>query len=104
MAMAALKKLSAKALTALISRDTFAANELTIFKAVEYYVGTAENMASTAELLEAVRLQHIPNSDLLNIVKPTGLFSGDTILNAMALKCHNDYKTRGDRGGLGKAY
>ena len=83
LALDALQSLSQESLVALISRDTFIAKEMHIFRAVqrwkEYNGKSKEEISS---LLVCVRLAEIPKQCLLDDVYPSGLFSMSSIFVA----------------------
>ncbi|XP_013777276.1 BTB/POZ domain-containing protein 9-like isoform X1 [Limulus polyphemus] len=89
--------LSAAALKEMISRDSFCAPEVDIFKAVCEW--TQHNSSVEArEILAAIRLPLMTLPDLLNVVRPTGLVHPDTILDAIKAKTESrdmDLKYRG---------
>ncbi|XP_034941957.1 BTB/POZ domain-containing protein 9 [Chelonus insularis] len=80
-------QLSSGALTELISRDSFYAPEIDIFLAVEAWV-KANPEIDSSQVLGQVRLCLIAITDLLNIVRPTGLVSPEAILDAIAARTH----------------
>ncbi|XP_076298371.1 BTB (POZ) domain containing 9 isoform X2 [Lasioglossum baleicum] len=78
-------QLSAAALNELVSRDSFYAPEIDIFLAVESWVKANAN-TNDKSVLDKVRLSLISITDLLNIVRPTGLVAPNIILDAIATK------------------
>lgn len=78
-------QLSARALKDMISRDSFCAPEVDIFRAVcnwaEHNPGE-----SLSDILCAVRLPLMTDGDLLHVVRPTGRISPDDILDALTAK------------------
>ncbi|XP_063889142.1 BTB/POZ domain-containing protein 9-like isoform X1 [Scylla paramamosain] len=80
--------LSPSALKAIISRDSFCAPEVHIFQGVYEWVERSTDLSpeQTQEILSQIRLPLISLSDLLNVVRPTGLISPDQILDAIKAK------------------
>ncbi|WKY10431.1 hypothetical protein Q1695_002638 [Nippostrongylus brasiliensis] len=78
-------QLSINAVTQLIARDSFCASEIDIFCAIREWVKAHPDMqAAAVEMLtKCLRLSLINQRDLLNIVRPSGLFAPDTILDAI---------------------
>ncbi|VDM82528.1 unnamed protein product [Strongylus vulgaris] len=78
-------QLSLNAVTQLIARDSFCASEIDIFCAIRDWVKARPEMQSAAAemLTKCLRLSLISQRDLLNIVRPSGLFPPDTILDAI---------------------
>ncbi|XP_051164686.1 BTB/POZ domain-containing protein 9 [Leptopilina boulardi] len=76
-------QLSLQALIELISRDSFYAPEVDVFLAVYAWV-KANPGIEVKEILNQVRLSLIAITDLLNVVRPTGLVSPEMILDAIA--------------------
>lgn len=74
--------LSVSALKELISRDSFCAQEIEIFHAVyEWYQRNSQ--VDLKEIVPCIRLSLISTSDLLKVVRPSGLVSADEILDAI---------------------
>ncbi|XGW01891.1 hypothetical protein V3C99_014181 [Haemonchus contortus] len=78
-------QLSINAVTQLIARDSFCASEIDIFCAIREWVKARPEMQAAAVemLMKCLRLSLISQRDLLNIVRPSGLFAPDTILDAI---------------------
>ncbi|RXG58983.1 BTB/POZ domain-containing protein 9 [Armadillidium vulgare] len=76
------------ALKSLIKRDSFCASEIQIFQAVKKWCENNSEISSEQlkEILSFIRLPLINLHDLLNEVRPTGLISPDTILDAIKAK------------------
>ncbi|XP_023209936.1 BTB/POZ domain-containing protein 9-like, partial [Centruroides sculpturatus] len=89
--------LSSAAVKEMISRDSFCAPEVDIFRAV--YNWTQHNSGiEPQEILSCVRLPLMTLQDLLNIVRPTGLVKADIILDAIKSRTESrdtDLKYRG---------
>lgn len=75
-------QLSASALKELLARDSFYAPEVEIFRAVCEWV-QANPDEDADDILSIVRLPLMSLSELLGIVRPAGLVSPDTILDAI---------------------
>lgn len=79
--------LSADALIKLISRNSFCASEMVIFRAVSAWCEFNNLAGGDAEpILECVRLPLIGMKELLHEVRPQGLASADSIMDAISLK------------------
>ncbi|KAK0158581.1 hypothetical protein PV328_009564 [Microctonus aethiopoides] len=78
-------QLSAIALNELVSRDSFYAPEIDIFLAMQSWV-KANPEVDANQVLKQVRLCLIGITELLNIVRPTGLVSPEIILDAIAAR------------------
>ncbi|GIZ01715.1 hypothetical protein CEXT_34661 [Caerostris extrusa] len=74
--------LSASGLKEMISRDSFCASEVDIFRAVCEWAQQNPD-ADMEDILSAVRLPLMALPELLNVVRPTGMVSPDTILDAI---------------------
>ena len=66
----------------IISRDSFCAPEVEIFRAVHAWV-TSNPQEESEPILSAVRLSLMSTPDLLKVVRPTGLVPPDVILDAI---------------------
>ncbi|XP_063993125.1 BTB/POZ domain-containing protein 9 [Diachasmimorpha longicaudata] len=78
-------QLSANAVKELVSRDSFYAPEIDIFLAMQTWV-KANPEVDMNEVLGQVRLSLLAITDLLNVVRPTGLVSPESILDAIAAR------------------
>merc|ERR1712012_1154042 len=68
----------------IISRDSFCAPEVEIFKAVYNWVKVNEaSPDECSQILNEVRLSLIPTQDLLKVVRPTNLVQPDVLLDAI---------------------
>ena len=68
----------------IISRDSFCAPEVEIFKAVYNWVRINDITNDECEnILKEVRLTLIPTQDLLKVVRPTNLVQPDVLLDAI---------------------
>ncbi|XP_018496030.1 BTB/POZ domain-containing protein 9 [Galendromus occidentalis] len=79
----ALHDLSSGALSAILSRDTFCADEVDIFKAVEKWCARNSLQKNASEVLEKVRLALMPVLELASTVRNTGLIATDRLLDAI---------------------
>ena len=69
---------------AIISRDSFCAPEVDIFRAVQSWVGAnPAEVEQTRTILSAVRLSLMSTPDLLKVVRPTNLVPPDVMLDAI---------------------
>ncbi|XP_009871315.1 PREDICTED: BTB/POZ domain-containing protein 9-like, partial [Apaloderma vittatum] len=77
--------LSKAALLSIVLRDSFAAPEKDIFQALMNWCkhNPKENHA---EIMQAVRLPLMSLTELLNVVRPSGLLSPDAILDAIKIR------------------
>lgn len=96
--------LTKSALIEIIKRDSFCAPENQIFRAVKEWVESAEEMSEGGfkDILDKVRLPLISLHDLFNIVRPSELFSADSILDAIRIKTESRVNEMNFRGHLGK--
>ncbi|XP_037076077.1 LOW QUALITY PROTEIN: BTB/POZ domain-containing protein 9-like [Pollicipes pollicipes] len=89
--------MSSQGVKEVISRDSFCAPEVDIFRAVSKW--TAVNPESDArQLIASVRLPLISMQDLVNVVRPSNIISSDAILDAIKTKVESrdrDLKYRG---------
>ncbi|XP_057329517.1 BTB/POZ domain-containing protein 9 [Microplitis mediator] len=92
-------QLSAGALHDLISRDSFYAPEIDIFLAVQSWVKANPDVDAN-QVLGQVRLCLISITDLLNVVRPTGLVTPEAILDAIAARTHTRDSELNYRGRL----
>ncbi|XP_076652574.1 BTB (POZ) domain containing 9 [Halictus rubicundus] len=92
-------QLSTAALNELVSRDSFYAPEIDIFLAVQAWV-KANADTNDKSVLDKVRLSLISITDLLNIVRPTGLVAPNIILDAIATKIQTRDSDLAYRGRL----
>ncbi|KAL0127246.1 hypothetical protein PUN28_005505 [Cardiocondyla obscurior] len=93
------QQLSSAPLTALISRDSFCAPEIEIFKGVRSWVTTNSDV-DPAKVLAQLRLSLIPISDLLNTVRTSELVSADALLDAIDVRTHTPDSKLPYRGHL----
>lgn len=90
--------LSECAIIAIISRDSFCAPEIKIFKAVSNWVAANKEGKDFSHILKIIRLPLISLQDLFHDVRESKLFASDVILDAIQLKTEckvNDMPFRG---------
>lgn len=85
----------------IISRNSFCAKEVDIFLAVCRWIKHNPE-AESQDILAAVRLPLMKITDLLNVVRLTGLLSPDAILDAIKEKTESKDTDLNYRGCLGK--
>ncbi|XP_061172910.1 BTB/POZ domain-containing protein 9-like [Saccostrea echinata] len=91
--------LSQSSVKDLISRDSFCAPESTIFNAVVKWSEHNQGQ-DPSPILQCVRLPLMTMNDLLNVVRPTGLVSADSILDAIKLQSESRDMELNYRGSL----
>ncbi len=95
--------LSQVAITELIARDSFFAPEIDIYHGVKRWMEHNNIQRDDADdLLAGIRLQLIPQSDLLNEVRKCAMFDPDKILDALSLIDQKSIFDLGHRGLLSK--
>lgn len=94
--------LTKSALTEVVKRDSFCAPENQIFRAVQEWVESAEEMieGDFKDILDTVRLPLISLHDLFNTVRPSELYSADAILDAIQIKTESRVHEMNFRGHL----
>ncbi|XP_059421742.1 BTB/POZ domain-containing protein 9-like [Carassius carassius] len=75
--------LSKFALLTIVKRDSFAASEREIFQALCRWCHHNGDGPETKEVMSAVRLPLMTLSEMLNVVRPSGLLSPDDLLDAI---------------------
>ena len=76
--------LSQAALVDLLSRDSFFAPEIEIFKAVIRWMEKHDvSIEDARDLLKVVRLQLVTRNDLFSVIRPSGVYQPDQILDAL---------------------
>ncbi|GAB6031713.1 BTB/POZ domain-containing protein 9 [Chamberlinius hualienensis] len=91
--------ISASALKEIISRNSFCAKEVDIFRAVCLWIEHNPE-SDSREILSAIRLPLMKINDLLNVVRPTMLFSSDALLDAIQSKTESKDTDLNYRGYL----
>lgn len=80
--------LSPSSLKEMIQRDSFCAQEIDVFKAVQEWIRrNPEEKDSIPEILACVRLPLIELEQLMEIVRPCDFVTADVILDAVKSKC-----------------
>ncbi|XP_052391482.1 BTB/POZ domain-containing protein 9 isoform X1 [Carassius gibelio] len=75
--------LSKEALLTVVRRDSFAASEREIFQALARWCQHNGDGTATQEVMSAVRLPLMTLTEMLNVVRPSGLVSPDDLLDAI---------------------
>ncbi|KAI1897337.1 hypothetical protein AGOR_G00082280 [Albula goreensis] len=75
--------LSKTALLTVVRRDSFAASEKEIFQALCRWCRQNGEGTTTQEVMSAVRLPLMSLTEMLNVVRPSGLLSPDDLLDAI---------------------
>ncbi|KAF4089962.1 hypothetical protein AMELA_G00044240 [Ameiurus melas] len=75
--------LSKSALLTVVQRDSFAASEREIFQALCRWCKQNSEDPGAREVMSAVRLPLMSLSEMLNVVRPSGLLSADELLDAI---------------------
>lgn len=95
--------LSQTALTELIARDSFFAPEIAIYQGVKSWLEHNGVQKSSAEdLLAGIRLQLIPQANLLDEIRKSCMFDPDKILDALSMINQTSILELGSRGLLSK--
>ena len=95
--------LSQTALSELIARDSFYADEFEIFYGVKRWMEhNCVQKEGAKELLEGIRLQLIPQTRLLNDIRWCDMFDSDRILDALSLMDQTSVLELKHRGLLSK--
>lgn len=75
--------LSKSALLTVVRRDSFAASEREIFQALCHWCRQNTEDPDARDVMAAVRLPLMSLSEMLNVVRPSGLLSADELLDAI---------------------
>lgn len=95
--------LSQTALTELIARDSFFAPEVEIYHGIQSWMDHNNVQKEDAgDLLAGLRLQLIPQDNLLKEIRMSGMFDSDKILDALSLISQKPNSELGHRGLLSK--
>ena len=86
-----------------ISRDSFCAQEIEIFRAVQQW-SEKNPEEDIAEIVRQVRLPLMDLDELLNVVRESGMISADAILDAIKTKNQNRNMELNYRGFLSKLF
>ena len=88
------------ALLTVVRRDSFAASEKEIFQALCRWCRQHEDGADTQEVMLAVRLPLMTLTEMLNVVRPSGLLSPDDLLDAIKTRSESRNMDLNYRGML----
>lgn len=91
------------ALLTVVRRDSFAASEKEIFQALSRWCQQHEDGADTQEVMSAVRLPLMTLTEMLNVVRPSGLVSPDDLLDAIKTRSESRNMDLNYRGMLSKS-
>uniref|UniRef100_A0A8C6L3V0 BTB/POZ domain-containing protein 9 n=1 Tax=Nothobranchius furzeri TaxID=105023 RepID=A0A8C6L3V0_NOTFU len=92
--------LSKTALLTVVMRNSFAASEKEIFQALCRWCQQHEDGAETQEVMSAVRLPLMTLTEMLNVVRPSGLVSPDDLLDAIKIRSESRNMDLNYRGML----
>lgn len=92
--------LSKTALLTVVRRDSFAASEKEIFQALCRWCRQHVEGGDTQEVMAAVRLPLMTLTELLNVVRPSGLLSPDDLLDAIKMRSESRNMDLNYRGML----
>ncbi|CAF93746.1 unnamed protein product [Tetraodon nigroviridis] len=92
--------LSKTALLTAVTRDSFAATEKEIFLALCRWCRQHDEAADTTEVMAAVRLPLMTLTEMLNVVRPSGLVSPDDLLDAIKTRSESRNMDLNYRGML----
>ncbi|XP_043076097.1 BTB/POZ domain-containing protein 9-like [Puntigrus tetrazona] len=92
--------LSKAALLTVIRRDSFAASEREIFQALACWCRQNADGTDTQEVMSAVRLPLMTLTEMLNVVRPSGLVSPDDLLDAIKTRSETRDMDLNHRGML----
>eukprot|EP00064_Thunnus_orientalis_P024173 superscaffoldBa00010015_g24452 len=92
--------LSKTALLTVVRRDSFAASEKEIFQALCRWCRQHGEGAETQEVMAAVRLPLMTLTEMLNVVRPSGLLSPDDLLDAIKMRSESRNMDLNYRGML----
>ncbi|CAJ1077880.1 BTB/POZ domain-containing protein 9 [Xyrichtys novacula] len=92
--------LSKTALLTVVRRDSFAATEKEIFQALSRWCRQHVDGTDTKEVMGAVRLPLMTLTEMLNVVRPSGLLSPDDLLDAIKTRSESRNMDLNYRGML----
>lgn len=84
----------------MVRRDSFAASEKEIFQALCRWCRQHGEGAETQEVMAAVRLPLMTLTEMLNVVRPSGLLSPDDLLDAIKMRSESRNMDLNYRGML----
>ena len=85
----------------MISRDSFYASEIDIFKAISKWTEHNKDSSAASEIVRAIRLPLMNMHELLNVVRPSSMMNADLILDAIKVKSESRDMDLNYRGSLG---
>lgn len=88
------------ALLTVVRRDSFAASEKEIFLALSRWCRQHVDGSDTHEVMAAVRLPLMTLTEMLNVVRPSGLLSPDDLLDAIKTRSESRNMDLNYRGML----
>lgn len=87
----------------MVQRDSFAASEREIFQALSrWYKQNCEDPGAR-EVMSSVRLPLMSLTEMLNVVRPSGLLSADELLDAIQTRSERRDMELNYRGMLGSS-
>ena len=90
-------------LTCILSRDTFIAPEVSVFRAVlQWKEHNKQSLEKIGDILKCVRLSEISPRELFEVVEPCNLFSEPSILKAIRVQMLPDWEQMLPRGKKGQ--
>lgn len=89
------------ALLTVVQRDSFASSEREIFQALCRWCKQNSEDPDAREVMSAVRLPLMSLSEMLNVVRPSGLLSADELLDAIQTRSERRDMELNYRGMLG---
>lgn len=94
---------SQTALLTVVQRDSFAASEKEIFLALCRWCRQHGDGPETQEVMTAVRLPLMTLTEMLNVVRPSGLVSPDDLLDAIKTRSESRNMDLNYRGMLSQS-
>lgn len=91
------------ALLTLLRRDSFAASEKEIFQALCHWSRQNGEGRATQEVMAAVRLPLMSLTEMLNVVRPSGLLNPDDLLDAIKTRSESRDMDLNYRGMLSES-
>lgn len=91
------------ALLTVVRRDSFAASEREIFQALARWCRQNSEGTATQEVMSAVRLPLMTLTEMLNVVRPSGLVSPDDLLDAIKTRSESRDMDLNYRGMLSES-
>lgn len=88
----------------MVRRDSFAATEKEIFLALSRWCRQHVDSDDTHEVMAAVRLPLMTLTEMLNVVRPSGLLSPDNLLDAIKIRSESRNMDLNYRGMLSQCH